>query len=135
MDICTLDVAHVFNQTHRTLTADIPECIRQWPLITSRRKRRRKRGSRGGLTIRLNAHLQAGSFLNPSPKSCNGRSVAWQPRDLAHQWLRPIIPLCPSLVSLDGIPQIDLCRRRNGETSGNLRPLRRASFSTCYFST
>lgn len=130
MDICKPDVARVFNQTHRALKTDIPVCICQWTLITSRRKRRRKRGSRAGLTIRLKAHLQAGFFLNPSPKSCNGGSVAWRPRDLAYRWLRPIIPLCPSLVSIDGIPQIGLCRRRNGVTPGNPRSLRRALFST-----
>ncbi len=94
MDICKPDVQCVFNQTHRSFPTDIPECIRQWPLNITRRKRRRKRGCRGGFIVKLKAHLQAGLSLNPSPVSFNGGSVAWRPRDLAYRWLRPVLPLC-----------------------------------------
>ncbi len=63
---------------------------------------------------KLKAHLQAGFSLNPSPVSFNGGYVAWRQRDLAYRWLRPVLLLCLSPVSRDGLPCIGLCRRRNG---------------------
>ncbi|KAK2876892.1 hypothetical protein Q8A67_020988 [Cirrhinus molitorella] len=128
MDSFKPDVEGAFNETHENLSSDIPACIRRWPLCTSRRKRRRKRGCRGGLTVKLRAHLRAG--LSRESFGCG---PVWRSLDLAYRWLRPVLPPSPSPspspVPLDGRPRIGLYRRRNGASPGNLRALCRAPLS------
>lgn len=124
MDFYKQDVAHVFNQTHRNTTTHTLECIRQWPLITSRRKRRRKRGSRGGRIIRLKTTERLRIDANPNHMS-DGNYVARRPRALAHRWLQSIIPPRSSSVHLVRLPRVGRCHRQNGVNPGNLRSLKK----------
>lgn len=129
MDSYKQDVAHAFYQTHRRTTTHTLECICRWPLTTSWRKRRRKRGSRGGRIIRLKAMERLRIDLNLNHMACYGGYVAWRPRALAQRWLQSIVPLRPSAAHLDGLPRIGRRHRQNGVTPGNLRSLRKAGVS------
>ncbi|KAI7800360.1 putative NACHT [Triplophysa rosa] len=117
------DMEHVVNQTHGEFFMDIPACIRRLPLITARRKRRRKRGCRGG----LKAHLRAGSWLGPSKESFCRRSADWRPLGRPYRWLVSLLPVSISPGPVDGPPRIGPSRRRCGVTPGALRSLSRAS--------
>lgn len=85
------DVECVFNKPYGSFTMDIPECIRCWPLNNPRKKRRRKRGSWGGCTIKLKARLHAGCISRPFCEPLYGDSVVWRLLDQAHRWLRPVL--------------------------------------------
>lgn len=124
-----LDVECVFNKPHGSFTTDIPECIHRWPLNNLRRKRRRKRGSRGGLMIKLKACLHAGCISSPFLKPLYGGSVIWRLLDQAHWWLRPVLPLFPPSGPRVGLPRIGRYLRRTGAAPGVLRPLCRVPLS------
>ncbi len=94
------------NKQHGSFIMDIPECIRCWPLNNLWRKRRRKRGSRGGLMIKLKARLQTGCISSPFLEPLYGGSVVWHLLDQAHRWLRPVLPLFPPSVPRVGLPRI-----------------------------
>ncbi|KAI2647331.1 Transposable element Tc1 transposase [Labeo rohita] len=123
------DVECVFNKQHESLITDIPDCICRWPLNNLRRKRRRKRGCRGGLAIKLKARLHAGCIPSPFPEPLHGGSVVWRLVDQAHRWLRPVLPLFPPSAPRLGLPRIGCYVRRTGAAPGMLRPLCRVPLS------
>lgn len=111
--------------------ASIPAYLWREPCLPLRRNRRRKRGKRGGIRVRLRAYLTSSSTCDRGHPcfgssagfiGCNVRSLACN-----YRWLRSIVPgsECPS-------PRYWNRKRssKRGCVLGNLRPLSRASQRT-----
>lgn len=118
----------------------IPAFLQRQPCFLPRKNknRRRRRGKRGGVRVRLRAYLDSVSMCNPD------RSWGWLPAEFAgcgwrrslaccYRWLRPVVDPCDSGRLLSRCRTVRLSER--GCVLGNLRPLSRASQKTgpCLF--
>ncbi|XDV44688.1 hypothetical protein PO909_012929 [Leuciscus waleckii] len=106
-------------------TWDIPEYRRSWPHGVPSRKRRRRRGKRGGVAVKLKMTLHAGrasSFVSMTMWNLGvGRCAGWRLLDPAVRWLRTILQDSHSTIPC--YPPIRV--RRGGANLQNLRSLNR----------
>ncbi|XDV35938.1 hypothetical protein PO909_005800 [Leuciscus waleckii] len=109
--------------------AEIPVWLHRLPpyyaLVNRRRKRR---GKRGGVAVKLKILLQASSKLNTridrlSKEGDSNRSYAWRSSLDAYAWNIPILPSMGDQWPRHRSPHL----RRRGVSAHLLRPLRRAS--------
>ncbi|KAF4097841.1 hypothetical protein G5714_021849 [Onychostoma macrolepis] len=120
------DVECVFNKPYGSVTTDILECIRCWPLSNPRMKRRRKHGSRGGRTIKLKACLHVGCIPSPfcEPSyAVHGLASPGSGSSMASTCSSPVPALRPL-----GWPSLD--RPSSELAPGVLQPLRKTTVST-----
>ncbi len=105
---------------------DIPDYLRRWHPVISRRKRRRRRGKRGGVAVKLKMELRTGhvsSFFRMTQNLGGGRCAVWRSLDLPAPWLRPIHLDFPSTTSHYSPLRV----RRGGVNVQNLHSFNRAS--------
>ncbi|CAM4569745.1 unnamed protein product [Leuciscus chuanchicus] len=109
-------------------TWDIPEYLSNWPHGVPRRKRRRRRGKRGGVAVKLKMALHTGraarasSFVSMTTWNLGvGRCAGWRLLDPPARWLRTIFQDSHSTIPC--YPPIRV--RRCGANLQNLRSLNR----------
>ncbi|ROI15199.1 hypothetical protein DPX16_8998 [Anabarilius grahami] len=64
MDVFEAKIEIFADYTQGSILRDIPDFLRRQPLDIIQRKRRRRRGKRGGVVVRLKIHLSAGLPLS-----------------------------------------------------------------------
>ncbi|ROL55352.1 hypothetical protein DPX16_4820 [Anabarilius grahami] len=115
------------------LALDIPEYLRRWPHDVSGKKRRRRRGKRRGVVVKLKMELHTGHVsISVMQNPGSGRCADWCWLDPLVRWLQPILPDSPSIFQ-DSPPTISchlpICVHHGGATLQKLHTLNKASTS------
>ena len=142
-----LEIGGFFNYPMNDLLMNSPPCFeeippflrRSPPFYVARKKRHRRRGKRGGVQVKLKAHLRA---VRVSDRGCDLHLLDISPALLSWRtrgrWIRPVFPDVSAVsVSCSADPDQLLlpptCWRvpagRRGVDRRNLRSLKRASVS------
>lgn len=119
------------SNTPPPLIASVPACLWRPVCTLSHNKRRRRRGKRGGLLVKLKAYL-ASSRVDYSGCSLSGIPRGFKEFDLrrsleyCYRWLRPVFPDAGCSLPCHRLVRI----QTRGCVQGNLRPLSRAAQQT-----
>lgn len=133
MDVFEAKIANFADNTQGSILRDIPYFLRRQPLDVIPRKRRRRRGKRGRVVIRLKIHLRAGLPLSFTQDL--SRFAVWHSPVLSSRCLtsiradHPAPPDSPARLTQDSVSRIVIWPRPEGVNTANLHLLSKAPAS------